>query len=161
MGMAGNSRGATQLKRKLDKMIDDLKGKRASSNADFIGKAIVKEMKALIATGKSPITGKSFPAYKNPKRYPGKLKSARPVNLRLTGRFLAALAHKVLEGTGRPIIRIYLTTRSAHLKERGHREGAGGQPLRPIIPEGNELLAPSIFTSVRKLLRQKFDIRKR
>ena len=42
--------------------------------ANLVGREVIAAMKELIASGESPIEGKgSFPAYKNPARYPGKL----------------------------------------------------------------------------------------
>jgi hypothetical protein len=116
---------------------------------DFVARAIIFEMKQNISKGISPITGKRFPAYKNPARYPGDQKPQRPVNLYLTGDFLDNLAYKIELGT-KPKVLIGFWDQESILKEKGHREGANTQPKRPIIPIGGE-------TFSKRLLRQ-FDL---
>ena len=111
----------------------------------------VIEMKDRIQRGQSPIKGRGrFPAYKNPKKYPGKRKPKRPVNLYLSGVFL-----KALRGIGYRVgqeiyVRIGFSDSLNAEKERGHREGANGQPKRPIIPEGNETFTPRILLKMKK-----------
>jgi hypothetical protein len=104
------------------------------ATAAQVGVEVIEAMKALIAKGSSPIEGKGkFPAYKDPDRYPGKRKPKRPVNLKLTGKFLDSLRAKVYQsrsGFGTEIG--YL--QSQQHKEQGHREGANGQPKRPSLP---------------------------
>lgn len=75
-------------------------------------------------------------------KHPGK--QVRPVNLRLSGEF-----HKNLDAQGqvlpgRVILSIGFTDSESEAKERGHREGANGQPERPIIPVGQERFTPAI-----------------
>lgn len=72
-------------------------------------------------------------------KYPSK--RDRPVNLYLSGRFLNDLRAKALK---RGLEFGFYTELSA-LKEQGHREGANGQPQRPIIPIRNERLNRSIY----------------
>ena len=96
--------------------------------ADAVGRAPIKEMKDQISKGISPIREgpKRFPAYKNPKKYPGKRKGKRPVNLKLTGDFLRSLSFKALQGGKGYITRIFFDDSDglSDLKEQGHREGA-------------------------------------
>jgi hypothetical protein len=160
--MAKRKKGnVTKITRGLDAITEKLKGRRAKKFADEFGKMLVKEMKTRIAAGTSPITGKRFPAYKNPPRYPGTRKPKRPVNLYLTGEMLRALTFRIKEIGEQIVVTIFLKTKKARDKERGHREGAGGQPKRPIIPQGDEVLTRSIHAKARKLLLEKFDIRRR
>lgn len=108
------------------------------AEAEEIGRAVVDAMKASITTGNSPIAGYGrFPAYKNPKRYPGNKKPHTPVNLTLKGRFLDSLTYEVLQsrkGKGWDVVFFYRGT-DQNLKEVGHRRGANGQPKRPTIPD--------------------------
>lgn len=123
---------------------------------------ILDMMKEMISRGSSPIAGNGrFPAYKNRKKYPGKQKPATPVNLYLTGKFLSQLVAQVSPVRGN--IRIGFNSKYGKTLEQGHREGANGQPSRPIIPEENERLAKPIraailelyTNAVRKYLREK------
>ena len=100
---------------------------------------VVKSVKDNVRKGISPIgTGGRLPSYKNPSRYPGKRKSPRPVNLKLTSRFLADLKSRiVLSARGFKVL-VGFRTQSEIVKEEGHRDGAGGQPKRPVIPLANE-----------------------
>lgn len=116
-----------------------------------IGALIVDEMKTGIAQGKSPISGDgAFPAYKNPKKYPGKRKPARPVNLELTGEQLSALKYRINQA--KIAVTIYYATKKAQLKELGHREGANDQPERPTIPDASEDLSQPIRRKVQSLI---------
>ena len=129
------SRAVTnQIAEKFSKIKDKLLPK---SDAEKIGDQIVSEMKALITKGVSPIKGTGrFPAYKNPKNYPGRIrkqypqKKNTPVNLTLSGDFLKSLKSSVRKDG----ILIGLTTRLSKEKESDHRTGKNTQPKRPIIP---------------------------
>lgn len=108
----------------------------SKSQVQDIGEGTVSLMKSQISKGISTIAGGGrFPAYKNPARYPGKLKRQRPVNLYLTGDMLAALTVKA--DSPRAFTLGYFESSEA-IKEHGHRDGANGQPRRPTIPEGSE-----------------------
>jgi hypothetical protein len=121
-----------------------------------IGNSMVEEMKAQIAKGISPIRGGGrFPAYKGAKdkksypysvrkKYPGKRE--RPVNLYLSGDFLKSLKATAVAAYNKVEIFIGLTDPLSKKKEQGHREGANGQALRPIIPESGEDFSLSIRT---------------
>ena len=115
---------------------------------DKIAKSVIFEMKDNISGGISPISGRRFPAYKNPPSYPGDRKPQRPVNLDLTGEFLDNLSYRVFQGS-KPRIEVGFYDYKSIKKEQGHRDGANGQPKRPIIPTGSE-------TFSRRLLNQ-FD----
>lgn len=120
---------------------------------------ILEMMKDRISKGISPIEGKPrFPRYINPKNYPAKArknfpnKRNRPVNLFLSGRFLSELTARVSPAQGR--ITIGFWSEYGKTLEDGHRNGANGQPSRPIIPEENERFARSIRLSIIKLYEQ-------
>ena len=124
---------------------------------NLVGLAIKQRMLALISKGVSPIKGNDrFPAYKNPKKYPKNVrkdfpaKRARPVNLFLSGMFLRSL--KLIKSS-RGIIEIGFQNGLSQKKEQGHREGAGGQPRRPIIPSRSEQFSVTIQREVLKMLR--------
>lgn len=115
------------------------------------GQATMSAMKDMISQGQSPITGRNFPRYKNPQKYPGRLKSATPVNLHLSGDFLDGMRAKVVKtalGFGFEIT--YL--KKELKKEEGHRVGWNGQPKRPTIPEGNEKFATRVREAYTKVI---------
>lgn len=147
--------GLTQVLRELEKLKDPVD----QATADKVGEEVVAEMKSLIASGKSPIAAKgNFPRYINPKKYPGTKKPKSPVNLFLTGKFLNALRASTKKGsTG---IDTYVGFRSSAQaeKERGHRDGANGQPERPIIPQGEESFVLSIRNIIRKIYEERIAV---
>lgn len=146
-----------KLVRKLESITKDFIDQKTGNQIGFVA---VKEMKALIARGITPIRGGpvsgKFPAYKNKKKYPGKRKSATPVNLKLTGEFLDSLKYKwdrLTNKIGRTLI--FFDDEDQEAKEYGHRYGAKGQPKRPIMPFQNagEKLAATIDAKIAKILR--------
>lgn len=124
-----------------------------------IGDLVVEEMLSDTEAGRSPLTGAAFPAYKNPKKYPGKKKPSRPVNLRLTGQFLQSLKYQIVEARNRIGLEIGFSNRLAALKELGHRNGANRQPKRPLIPRGKQRLREGINKKIRVLIRSIIDKR--
>lgn len=124
------------------------------SQAQRIGQGMVSDMKKAIATGLSPIKGNGrFPAYKDPARYPAGKKPQRPVNLFLTGDMLEDLQ----ERSDAKTIEIGYFKSSEADKERGHREGANGQPKRPTIPEGTEEFNETIQLNAEEAFRDALD----
>jgi hypothetical protein len=168
---------AIQFKNRIDlsalkgvkKKLQDLGRGLTQSEADEVGRKALSEMKSLISRGVSPISGGGyggkFPAYKNPDKYPGKRKSKTPVNLKLKGDFLDDLDYSVVKGKSGYAAEIGYSSPKEKLKEKGHREGANGQPERPTIPIFNrgEKFARSIqdaflkvvFDAVDKVARRK------
>lgn len=108
-------------------------------DAKDIGEQSLSKMKELISKGISPVKGPSlstrFPAYLHPERYPGNRKNKSPVNLYLTGKFLADLQSKVINTASGWRAEIGYNKQSEKVKEKGHRHGANGQPSRPTIPQ--------------------------
>lgn len=170
--MASASQRAKDLRLALAKELartqKSIQNSIASTDQQEVGNATVLSMKALIAAGISPIEGKGrFPAYKaatgrnRGKGYPFNVdpflnKKLRPVNLFLTGEFLDDLRCKVV---GKQM-QIGFFKKKSELKELGHREGANGQPKRPVIPVGKEKLNASVLRklleSLDKVLKRKF-----
>lgn len=102
--------------------------------AKAVGEAVVSEIKSQISKGNSPIEGNGkFPAYKNPKRYPGDRKPKTPVNLELEGDFLDSLDYSIFPNSTGYGTEIGYSS-SQEIKEEGHRKGARGQPKRPSLP---------------------------
>lgn len=133
--------------------------------AQKLARRIIKEMKADIAKGINPITfgDRRFPAYKNPRKYPGRRKGARPVNLKLTGAFLKSLQFQ-LERVARDNYDVVLGffDSLSRKKEEGHRDGANRQPKRPIIPEGNERFNARIQDIIVQIIDERYsDIARR
>ena len=147
-----------KIKPKLD--LNDLSKRDLEDLSDLT----IEEMKKAISKGQTTIEGgkRRFPAYKNPENYPDKImkhfpkKRRRPVNLNLSGKFLSKLSSKV-ETQKRKFglvtkrrVRIGFFDQLSKKKEQGHREGANGQPKRPIIPTRSESFSKRILTKVRK-----------
>lgn len=128
--------------KRLQRQIAELRDPLRKQDTQKMGREVVLEMKRLIAKGESPITGpgipSKFPAYKNPNRYPGNRKPHRPVNLKLTGAFLKALGFRSFQISRRWFASVGFDSRKEQRKELGHREGANGQPKRPIIPNPSQ-----------------------
>lgn len=154
--MARKGKGVGPITAGLKALASDFHGAKLERTLKRIGEEVVAEIKRTVAKGISPISGKRFPAYKNPARYPGDRKPKRPVNLYLTGQMLGALAFRIKNGA----IDIYLRGAKANAKEQGHRDGANGQPKRPIIPQGDETLTRGIQARVRAILRETFGKRR-
>lgn len=156
------------------------------TNLRAIGTAVVEKMKEQISRGISPIKENGrFPAYKwvgkiqtirkslgtkasrkivrdvKQTRYPYSMmaefpdKRVRPVNLKLSGAFIDSLRARVASKQ----IEISFSDPLSNKKELGHREGVGGQPKRPILPNDSENLNGSIFRalldSLDKVLKRK------
>lgn len=128
-----------------------------SSTAQQMGQATVEAMQEMIASGVSPIKGKGrFPAYKNPKSYPGSKKPKSPVNLRLRGDFLDSLTSSVKSDGGEKVAVVSYPSDQAD-KERGHREGANAQPKRPTLPVKGETFAEKVQAAYLKVLQARVD----
>lgn len=141
-------KGLDGLQKQLKKLGKELKDIEAVNKkvANKVGKRAISDMKKLIARGKSPIKGKGgFPAYKNPSRYPGGLKRARPVNLRLTGEFLRSLKVNIELNRRGYVSRIGFFDPKSIKKEEGHRKGANRQPKRPVIPNRKQTFVRDIL----------------
>lgn len=133
---------------RLVKKLKELEHPIDRKTANDLGKKIIKEMKNMISKGISPILGHGrFDAYRGSyrdrirkygyiKNRDGKhSKKLRPVNLKLSGKFLKNLKHRVVsEKTGFGVS-IGFRDKTSYKKERGHREKANNQAFRPIIPQ--------------------------
>lgn len=135
---------------RLTKEIETKADVRRIFNKDVLqtlGSLVIAKMNDLIRGGHSPIEGKgNFPAYKNPKKYPGKKKLHNPVNLSLTGQMLNSLRYRINQQ--KVIVTILYVNKKAAVKEQGHREGANAQPKRPTIPIKNEKFHSSITIAI-------------
>lgn len=141
----------TVLRVEVKKRLDFRKTKKnnLARSSEVLRKALLKT----IARGVSPITGKRFDAYKDPKKYPGNKKPPRPVNLKLSGDFLKSLRVKAVNVRRESIdYRVYFNKESSRKKEQGHREGAGGQPKRPIIPIESESYTDKIVVALKRAI---------
>jgi len=141
----------------IEKKLNSIRVPIDRRTADSIGTVVLREMKSMILKGLSPIQGRGrFEKYKNPKKYPGKRKRPRPVNLKLTGEFLKSLtADEKSSQTGWNTEISFGNNQLSKDKEDGHRNRAGGQPSRPIIPEGNETFAVRIKRKYIKLYKER------
>lgn len=133
----GTIAGIPAIKNRLNKIGRGL----SREEADTVGREAVAKMKELISRGISPVRGNGlsarFPAYIKPLRYPGKRKPRSPVNLFLTGNFLADLQYRVVKRKNGFGADIGYRDEKQRLKEKGHRERSHGQPSRPTIPKAS------------------------
>lgn len=148
----------------LKQKLTQLKNPTDRQTAQTLGEAVIEQMKGLVSKGISPISGKRFPGYKNQgtgKGYPYSVaskypsKKDRPVNLFLSGDFMNSLDMRIKRESGSgyfPNIGFYDSLSKD--KERGHRDGANGQPERPIIPEGSETFSQTITRIIASTYRQ-------
>lgn len=142
----------------LKSKLENLKKPVEKSDATEIGQKVTEEMKNLISKGISPILSEGrFPGYKNPEKYPGKLKNKRPVNLKLSGDFLNALTFKEVTSKSGFATQIFYKGESEDLKEKGHREGANGQLKRPTIPQRGEEFAARIKRLYSKIYKDRIN----
>lgn len=142
---------------------------RAANASVKSQRASLKTLKALEAHDKASVRGKISDARRGyPYSVRGKFpdKRPRPVNLLLSGEFLAALEHRVVGIAGQYSVEIGFFEDSdkdrktgVHpaIKEQGHREGANGQPERPIIPIGREDFQISIQKAIIKIVDEVID----
>lgn len=153
---------------KLQKYFEDSAQKAKVKATRQVAQFIQSKMLDLISKGISPINGRArFEGYaaqrqinKNKKAYPDNLKKdfpnkrKRPVNLKLSGKFLKSLkAYPVTASK----IKIGYTSEYGKKLESGHREGVNGQPERPTIPEmPGESFARPILSGILKLFRDSF-----
>lgn len=97
-------------------------------------------------------------------------KKPRPVNLELSGEFLKALRVWITGSGSKAAVHVGFrsgtgktpgTKADAPTKEKGHRDGANGQPERPMIPRGSETLTPKYALLIRQILAQTLRIKLR
>lgn len=97
-------------------------------------RANARKTAAQLKKGKYPFSAQ--------KEFPGKRE--RPVNLKLSGSFLNNLECR----PSRKGLEIGFYDEPYTLMEEGHREGVGGQPKRPIIPQGSETFSRAILQNL-------------
>lgn len=123
--------------------------------ANRIGSAIVKEMKQSISQGISPVRGHTrFERYKDRTKYPGKIKPARPVNLNLSGKLVAALGFRQKTPNSLEVGVTEGTQRERDLA-RLHNAGTEHMAMRRIIPQDGEEFTVRIMRVVRELFGQR------
>lgn len=134
------------------KAADRLKGLIDSSFVSQVNSEVVGEIKRLIRSGQSPVSGFGrFPQYKDRKEYPADRKSATPVNLTLSGKMLAQygahLISKTILGIG------YDQNTDSHLEGQiiGNNEGTKGIPTRRFIPLSGESFTVSVMIKLKDL----------
>lgn len=161
--MAINIKGLEALEAARRK-IEELKKPIDEGTATLLGASVVSEMLRMIQSGLSPIEGVGrFPGYKNPDRYPGKnlmgkwVKPKTPVNLTLSGDFLAALDFRIVFDDAGKAPEIGYFDAAQAKKEQGHREGANGQLIRPTIPLTR--LGEQFSATINRVIRKIFNER--
>ncbi len=124
---------------------------------DKLGTMLVREVKASISRGFSPVAGVGrFAAYKDPDKYPGDRKPSRPVNLSLTGDMLSYLNYRRV--AGKIQFGIFEDEVSSELMARVDTHNRGTHPhvpRRQFIPLRGQGLIASIQSKVRKMFRER------
>lgn len=127
----------------IDKFMD-------GTTISAIGNTIVDTAKEMISEGQSPVRGHGrFERYKDRTKYPGDLKPARPVNLKLTGEMLSGFSFKYV---GNNTLQIGMIEGSKDRKDvaRYHNSGTGKMAMRRFIPQEGEEWAISIMREIRE-----------
>ena len=132
-------------------LLEIIDGFMDGSTKAALGNAIVDAAKELIAGGQSPVRGYGrFERYKDAKKYPGKLKDQRPVNLYLTGKMIAGYGWRNKSNTS---IEVGMTKGSSKDKEIAgyHNDGTDVMAQRKIVPADDEEWNVSIMNNIRDL----------
>lgn len=136
------------MKFKADTLHEILREMRTEAVHKLIGELITDQMRASLEAGISPVKGvRRFEKYKNPKKYPGKLKSKLPVNLKLEGDMYNALTY--WSSRGRLVIGF--KDKDEAEKAKAHNEGIGVPQRRFMPTDDGEELNVSITRAVRNL----------
>jgi hypothetical protein len=138
-------------------ILELVKGFMNSRTQDEVGNAVVDEAKKLISEGQSPVRGYGrFERYKDRTKYPGSLKSARPVNLYLTGEMLAGFSfRKRADG----VVEAGMVKGSSDRKEIAayHNEGTPNMAQRRIVPGEGEEWTISIMRKIRDVYEKRLS----
>ena len=150
--------------RDIQKLLSEVPAKAALTSNRKIAQLAREKILDLVSKGISPIEGNGrFEAYKpkskTKRTYPETVKKSypnkrrRPVNLKLSGRFLSELFSRA---TSPNVIEIGFDSGSyGDTLEEGHREGVGGQAKRPILPTANgESFTKAIRAAILKEYRE-------
>lgn len=134
-----------QILELIDRFID-------GSTANAIGRAIVDEAKTMISEGVSPVRGHGrFERYKDRKKYPGKLKSARPVNLNLTGEMLKGYSFRPVLSNQSLLVGMVKGSVGRKDIAEFHNAGTEHMAMRRFIPQDDEEFAVRIMRKIRDL----------
>ena len=147
-----DNRGAQKFVRRLQALGAPMR----RQDAKLAAKNMEAAAKKLIAKGKSPIDGSNFGAYRGSyaKRIrAGKIsgKRLKPVNLKVTGKFLKQYKGRPTAKNG-VALGFKSNTGNVQRIEKGHREGANNQAKRPIVPIGGEGLAKQVIIEFTKII---------
>jgi len=130
--------------------------------AKKIGKTTVNTMLDMVSKGKNPIKKERLRIYS--KSYKKQIKSQvglfagkaiRPVNLKLSGKFLKKLKFKVKGFARKVSLRIGFFDRRSIKLEKFHRDGTGNA-RRPIIPVGEEQFKAPINKAAKEIMIKDF-----
>lgn len=145
-------RGIRFLNREIKNTRTRLKLGQVTSSKSGVGRLRAQQDRLRIL--KKAAQGKTQKGYPyNTKEYRQGSKRPRPVNLWLTGDFLRALTFELKKLGSKMGIEIGWWEAKQAIKEKGHREGANGQPKRPTLPRGRESWNETIRLDIMRLLR--------
>jgi hypothetical protein len=140
---------------KPDKTIDKATGR-------VIGRALRKATIKSLSKGQSPVRGqKRLEKYKDPKKYPGKKKPKRPVNLKLSGAFYNSLSFIVKKGVlsfgllrANAKVKLYMEVHNTDMPI-GKR---GPKTRRAWLPLDGEEYQVKIMRDLRLIISRRIDI---
>ena len=116
---------------------------------DKLGRLVVRESKDMISKGISPVRGHGrFERYKNKDNYPGDLKPARPVNLKLTGDMLSGYSYKRKNKTTMETGMVNGSQKSKEIAGY-HQSGTKNMAQRRMTPGLGEEFAVTIMRKIR------------
>lgn len=122
-----------------------------------VGTMVVEESRHAIRAGLSPVQGVGrFEGYKDPAKYPGELKPARPVNLALTGEMLSHLNYR--EEGGKLLYGIFddeVSQKVMAMVDTHNRGTHDHVPQRQFIPAKGEAFIVSIQLKIKELYRKR------
>lgn len=153
-----------KLKVKPPRAVDFVNKLRKTVDEEFVQQVqeevVDGAIKPLIAAGTSPVEsakGRRFRGYKNPQKYPAKLKEKRPVSLYLSGEMLRSY---VAERVSSVRLRLGISSRaSTDVKIRAEannvgtvsESGAEAIPARRFIPLKGETYRVSVMRKIKNL----------
>lgn len=124
--------------------------------ADDIDKTIVPMIKDTIERGLSPVAGKRmFDKYKNPKKYPAKLKPSNKPNLKLSGDMLSEYKTKPSSEPNAVTVGIHSdASKESRVKANANNNGTEHIPARRFIPWSGETFTTKITLETKKIFAQ-------
>lgn len=134
---------------KLERLQKIVKAYADTASIEHAANEMRKEVIRLIERGISPVYGeRRFIGYKNPKKYPGKIKPARPVDLKLSGDLHSGIGGVVEGGK----VRFGVIDSSQHDKAIGLLDGKKMAGPRKFIAGKGDKYKPQILKELKRAI---------